>query len=91
LAMLVADGIGIIIGVVFCKRIPRRVFKWISAVLFIAFGLLGVYEVLPTYVGLTFTTLVLSLLAFFSAVLAYMLSRKQKTQEAPNVCKQKAY
>ncbi len=89
LAMLVADGIGIIIGVVFCKRIPRRVFKWISAVLFISFGLLGVYEVLPIYIGLTYSTLILVLLALFAAVLAYVLSRKQKTQEAPNVCKQK--
>jgi Ca2+/H+ antiporter, TMEM165/GDT1 family len=90
LAMLVADGIGIIIGVVFCKRIPRRVFKWISAVLFISFGLLGVYEVLPIYIGLTYTTLVLLLLALFSTFLAYMLLRRQKTQETPNVCKVKA-
>jgi putative Ca2+/H+ antiporter (TMEM165/GDT1 family) len=80
LAMLVADGIGIIIGIVFCKRIPNRVFKWVSAVLFISFGLFGIYEVLPQYVGLTFTVLVLVLLAGVSSFLAYVISRKQKAR-----------
>jgi Ca2+/H+ antiporter, TMEM165/GDT1 family len=76
LAMLVADGLGIIIGVVFCKRIPRRVFKWVSAVLFVSFGLVGVYGVLLIYVGLTYTALILALLATVSAVLAYLFSKR---------------
>jgi putative Ca2+/H+ antiporter (TMEM165/GDT1 family) len=90
LAMLVADGIGIIIGVVFCKRIPRRVFKLVSAALFIAFGLLGIYEILPLYVGLTYTALVLGLLAGISALLAFVILRKQRPQKTPNICKRKA-
>jgi len=33
--------LGIIVGVVFCKRIPERTFKWLSATIFILFGLVG--------------------------------------------------
>jgi Ca2+/H+ antiporter, TMEM165/GDT1 family len=90
LAMLVADGLGIIIGVVFCKRIPSRIFKWVSTVLFVAFGLFGVYEVLPSYIGLTYTVLVLAMVGAVAAVLAYVISRRQTPKEAPVVCKQKA-
>jgi Ca2+/H+ antiporter, TMEM165/GDT1 family len=89
LAMLVADGIGIIIGVVFCKRFPQRVFKWISAVLFVSFGLLGFYEVLPSYIGLTYTALVLAALAAVSALLAYLISRNQRPQNQLKVCELK--
>lgn len=89
-AMLVADGIGIIIGVVFCKRIPIRVFKWVSAIIFISFGLVGVYEVLPTYVGFSASLLFLVSLGAISAILVYVISRRQKPQEQPNVCREKA-
>lgn len=45
--MMVADGIGIIIGIVLGKRIPERTVKWFAAVIFILFGLFGLYEFLP--------------------------------------------
>ncbi len=45
--MMVADGIGIIIGIVLGKRIPERAVKWFAAVVFIGFGLFGLYEYLP--------------------------------------------
>ena len=69
LAMLVADGIGIVIGVVFCRRIPQRKLKWLSAIIFVLFGLVGVYEVLLGKVGLGYSALVLGLLAAVSGVL----------------------
>ncbi len=87
LAMLVADGIGIIIGVVFCRRIPRRKLKWLSAVIFVLFGMVGVYEVLLSRVGLGYTALVLGLLAAVSSVLIYIISKKQKPIEDPKICK----
>lgn len=90
LAMLVADGIGIVIGVVFCKRIPRRVFKWVSAVIFVAFGLIGIYEVLPRYIGSSYTLIVLVMLGIFSAILIYAISKRQKPVEQPSLCKEKA-
>lgn len=45
--MMVADGIGIIIGIVLGKRIPERAVKWFAAIVFIGFGLFGLYEYLP--------------------------------------------
>ena len=44
--MLVADGIGIIVGIVLHKHIPEKLVKWTAASVFVAFGLLGLHEVL---------------------------------------------
>lgn len=46
--MMIADGIGIIIGIVLGKRIPERTVKWFAAIIFILFGLFGLYEYLPS-------------------------------------------
>lgn len=45
--MLVADGIGIIVGSVLGKRIPEQTVKWVSAAVFILSGAAGLYEYLP--------------------------------------------
>ena len=45
--MLIADAIGIGIGIVMGKKIPERAVKWIAAVLFIGFGFWGLYEYVP--------------------------------------------
>ncbi len=87
LAMIVADGIGIVIGVVFCRRIPQRKLKWLSAVIFVLFGLVGVYEVLWEKIGLGYTALVLGLLTAFSISAIYIISKRQKSTEDPQVCK----
>ncbi len=42
--MLIADSIGIIVGIVLGKKIPERAIKWISALIFIGFGIFGIYE-----------------------------------------------
>lgn len=44
--MMIADGIGIIVGCVLGKRIPERTVKWVSASIFILFGCLGLYDAL---------------------------------------------
>ena len=77
LGMLVADGVGIVVGVVFCRRIPQRALKWISAVAFLVFGLAGVYEVLIGKVGAEYTATVLALLAAVSAVVMAAAARRQ--------------
>jgi putative Ca2+/H+ antiporter (TMEM165/GDT1 family) len=46
-AMVVADAFGIIVGVVLGKRIPEKFVKWFAAVIFILFGLAGLYGSLP--------------------------------------------
>ena len=45
--MMVADGLGIIFGIVLGKKIPERAMKWGAAILFICFGLWGLYEYVP--------------------------------------------
>ena len=87
LAMIVADGIGIVIGVVFCRRIPQRKLKWLSASIFVLFGLIGVYEILWERIGLGYVTLVLGLLTAFSISAIYVISKRQKSTEDPQVCK----
>jgi putative Ca2+/H+ antiporter (TMEM165/GDT1 family) len=80
LGMLLADGIGIVIGVVFCKRIPEKIFKWASALIFLVFGLVGIYEVLPAKIGLTYTALLLLALVIISAAALVALAKKQARQ-----------
>ncbi|MBP1764081.1 MAG: hypothetical protein H6Q65_1139, partial [Firmicutes bacterium] len=45
--MIIADAIGIIIGIVLGKKIPERMVKWTAAIIFILFGLFGLYEAVP--------------------------------------------
>jgi putative Ca2+/H+ antiporter (TMEM165/GDT1 family) len=49
--MLIADSIGIVVGIVLHRHIPDRLVKWIAACGFAGFGLLGVHgaldELLP--------------------------------------------
>lgn len=42
--MLVADAVGIILGIVLHKKIPEKQIKWFAAMVFIAFGVWGLYE-----------------------------------------------
>ncbi len=77
LGMLLADGIGIIAGVVLGKHIPQRTIKWVSATIFLIFGLVGVYEVLPSKIGLAYTALTLMSLIVFSILAIIFITRKR--------------
>lgn len=50
LGMIISNGIGIIVGNAMGKHIPERAIKWASALIFMAFGGLGLYENLPKHV-----------------------------------------
>lgn len=77
--MMIADGIGIIIGIVLGKRIPERTVKWVAAMIFIAFGLLGLYEYLPKeYVT---TQAMIGALAV-TGLLIYLVSRMGAAKES---------
>lgn len=47
IGMLISNAIGIAVGIVMGKNIPERLIKWFAALIFIAFGIYGLYEVLP--------------------------------------------
>jgi len=61
-----------------CKRIPERAFKWLSASIFVLFGLIGLYEVLPGKIGLGYTVLTLFALTVISISGMLILARKQR-------------
>lgn len=42
--MLIADAIGIVVGIVLGKKIPERFIKWFAAIIFIAFGIAGLFQ-----------------------------------------------
>jgi putative Ca2+/H+ antiporter (TMEM165/GDT1 family) len=47
IGMVISNAFGIIVGNVMGKRIPERFIKWTAALIFIAFGMYGLYENLP--------------------------------------------
>ena len=77
--MLIADAIGIVIGIVLCKTIPERKIKLVSAAAFILFGLIGSAQVMHTGMGLPILTIVLILLALIAitALIAYKLIKRE--------------
>ena len=83
LGMLVADGIGILVGVVLCKKIPERTVKLISAAVFLFFGFLGSYRVMRSDLGLNTDSilLVMTLLYALTAAAAIYLLKKEHAQE----------
>ncbi len=92
LAMLIADGLGIVIGVILCKHIPQRAIKWFSATIFVIFGLAGVYEVISTKLSLTNTALILLTIIIISIVITLVLAKTQKSKTPAGeiqVCKEK--
>lgn len=70
--MMIADAIGIIIGIVLGKKIPERIVKWVAAITFIVFGVVGLYETLPQHL-LTKPVVGVALLLIMLAV--YLTSR----------------
>ena len=66
--MIVSNAFGIIVGNVMGRHIPERAIKWVSALIFIAFGCYGVVENLPDYVWSP-TVVILSLLILAAAMI----------------------
>lgn len=59
--MVLADGLGIIIGIVLGKRTPESLIRWVSAGVFIFFGFFGVARILSAHLSLAHTSAVLFL------------------------------
>ena len=81
--MLIADAIGIVIGVVLCKTIPERKVKLISAVAFIIFGLIGSAQVMYTGMALPVPVIILVLAAIIAitAFIAFRIINKENTNK----------
>jgi len=84
--MLVADAIGIIVGIVLGKRIPERFIKWFSAIIFIAFGVIGLYQTLPKYL-LTFPIVgyFLGFVALIAFIVVRMSGASKKIEDSTDI------
>lgn len=81
--MLVADALGIIVGIVMGKSIPERAIKWFAAIIFVAFGLIGLYDVAPPSLK-TIPVLIAS--AALSVALLLLVARlTEKSDDENNV------
>ena len=81
--MMIADGIGILVGIVMCKKIPERTIKLASAGAFIFFGFIGSYEVAAEQMHWATNSIVLGLLALtaITGAAAYYLIKENKLEE----------
>jgi putative Ca2+/H+ antiporter (TMEM165/GDT1 family) len=75
LAMVAADAVGIVIGIVLKKHIPERTIKWVSASIFALFGFLGVYKSLSVRLSVMHTSLFILLIGVFTIFAACRLAK----------------
>jgi putative Ca2+/H+ antiporter (TMEM165/GDT1 family) len=87
LGMVIADAVGIVVGIVLCKRIPGRIIKWISAGVFVLFGLAGVYGILSARIGMIHTLLILCAMGLCTVWAALVLARSGKRSNNDRICK----
>lgn len=92
--MLIADAIGIVVGVVMCKRIPERTIKLLSAAVFILFGFLGSFQVAfeRLKLGMPVSLGIIMVLAIFTGMAAYWLikaGKQEDERESAAYCKVK--
>jgi putative Ca2+/H+ antiporter (TMEM165/GDT1 family) len=73
--MIIADSVGIIIGIVMHKHIPEKVIKWIAAAIFVLFGLSGVYKVLIERLNPVYVLMIIIIICICTAYAAYYLTR----------------
>lgn len=84
--MLIADAIGIGVGIVLGKKIPERIIKWVAALIFIFFGLSGLHELLPgSYLYPIFVLCALALLGFL--LHGFLWGKKKGFAPPPPSCK----
>ncbi len=81
--MLIADAIGIGVGVVLGKKIPERLIKWVAALIFIFFGISGLYGIMPPLYW--YGALILSGLLVVK-FLTHEFSHRKGTQSQPFYC-----
>lgn len=84
--MLIADGVGILAGVVLNKKIPAGILKLFAAGAFVVFGLIGIWQSLTGTFQFTIAgaSLVVAAAALFSLLVGSVLYKKDKKKNASN-------
>ena len=84
--MLIADALGIYVGVVAGKRIPEKFIKWTSALIFIVFGYIGLYNTVPEkYITLPYWTGLIVFTILSMALLTFSQQNKLAKSKSKNV------
>ncbi len=83
--MLIADGFGIIVGIILHKRIPEKAVKWGAASIFVVFGLLGLDSGLDVILRATIHHVYLVVAIPILAALMWLVSRLTSTEETASV------
>lgn len=86
LGMLVADGIGIVVGIVLRKHLPERSIKWFSAIVFILFGFVGVYSALFERLNILYLIMIFFVLIVLTTCMAYHLIRASGNKQQGTCC-----
>jgi putative Ca2+/H+ antiporter (TMEM165/GDT1 family) len=77
LAMVTADAIGIVVGTAMRKHIPEKTIKWISALVFVLFGLSGIFNILAVRMSLLYTGSIIAFISACTIYAAYSLTRRK--------------
>ncbi|MCX5642512.1 MAG: TMEM165/GDT1 family protein [Candidatus Omnitrophica bacterium] len=75
--MVIADAVGIMVGIVMKKHIPENVVKWISAVVFMLFGFTGIFKIISSKLSLFPVLSIMSGVVLGAFVSTYLLVRKK--------------
>lgn len=75
--MVIADAIGIMVGVVMRKHIPETVVKWISAAVFMLFGFIGVYKIISAKLSVFPVLSIMSGVILLTVICILILVRKK--------------
>ncbi len=78
LGMVIADAVGIIVGVVLRKHIPEKTIKWFSAAVFVLFGFLGVYKIISARFNSLYTLAVLSVIGGLTVYAVRVIIKKNQ-------------
>lgn len=79
IGMVIANGLGIIAGILMGKKIPEKTIKWVAAMIFIGFGLLGLYESLPEdYLNAPYIAGAFIILGFMVYIINRINNRKDR-------------
>ena len=78
LGMVTADAIGIILGIVMRKHIPEKSIRWVSAGVFMLFGLTGIYRVLSDKTSPAYTWAVTSFIGICALAAAHRIVKSKK-------------
>ena len=78
LGMVVADAIGIILGIVMRKHIPEKSIKWFSAAIFVLFGLIGIHKVLSPKIDPIYTWIIISCIGTFAVAVAHRIATSKR-------------